>query len=67
MLSTKDSKLFEKRHASEVWKTPPKNVEVSNFAFERVHPNLITAIISDLGVLAPANFMVAFDKKWPKL
>jgi len=58
---------IEKRHASEVWKNPPRNVEISNFAFERVHPDLITAVISDLGVLAPESFVGAFDKKWPEL
>jgi len=58
---------IEKRHAGEVWKRAPKGVKISNYAFERIHPDQITTIISDLGVLAPEAFLEAFNKKWPEL
>lgn len=48
---------IEKRSFKEVWEKPPRGVEISNIAFERVDPDLIAAIISELGVYTPENFV----------
>ena len=47
----------EKRFAGEVWKNPPKNVTISNYAFEKVKANLVTGIISELGIFKPGFFV----------
>jgi ribose 1,5-bisphosphate isomerase len=58
---------IEKRHAKEVWAKPPRGVEVSNFAFGMINPDLVSAIISELGVLAPETFIGEFNTRWPEL
>ena len=57
---------IEKRKGNEIWKNPPKGVTVNNFAFEKVNPNLITGIISELGIYKPHIFMqeVKVNNKW---
>ena len=56
---------IEKRGAEEVWENPPKDIRISNYVFEKVNPNSITAIISELGMLSPQNFMVKVLEKYP--
>lgn len=58
---------IERRDAREVWERPPKNVEVMNLAFERVDPQLLTAIISELGVYSPDIFLQEVIKTYPFL
>lgn len=48
---------IEERIRKEVWPRTPKNVKITNIAFEKLHPRLITAIICELGVLMPSNFV----------
>jgi len=55
---------IEKREAKEVWKKPPKGVKISNLAFEKVHPNLIMGIISELGIIQPEAFVVEVKRKY---
>jgi ribose 1,5-bisphosphate isomerase len=57
---------IEKRATKEIWKNPPHGVHVSNYAFEKVDPNKITAIISELGVFKPEAFVEEVRKnyKW---
>ena len=57
--------VIEKRHSKEIWKNPPKNVKVYNYAFEQINPNLITSIISELGVHSPDNFVREVTKSYP--
>lgn len=42
--------VIEQRGASEVWPKAPKGVKIENPAFERIEPENITAVISELGV-----------------
>lgn len=58
---------IEKRSFKEVWDKPPKRVDVQNIAFERVDPDLIAAIISELGVYTPENFVSEVKKTYPWL
>lgn len=44
---------IEIRKSSEIWDKAPKNVTVSNYAFEKIDPDLVTGIISELGVYSP--------------
>ena len=55
---------IEKRATKEIWKRPPRGVHVSNYAFEKVDPNKITAIISELGVFKPEAFVGEVRKKY---
>ncbi|RLE39078.1 ribose 1,5-bisphosphate isomerase [Candidatus Woesearchaeota archaeon] len=59
--------MIELRPAKEIWSSPPKKVQIFNFAFERVSPELITAIISELGVYRPQLFVSEFKRTYPEL
>ncbi len=56
---------IEKRASREVWKNPPKNVKISNPAFEKVKPELITGIISELGIYKPEMFLEIVTEAYP--
>ena len=58
---------IERRSYKEVWDKRPGGVEVSNIAFEKVHPDLIAAIISELGVYPPENFVTEVKRTYPWL
>jgi len=57
---------IEKRAEKEIWKNPPRGVHVSNYVFEKIDPNKITGIISELGVFKPEAFVEEVRKnyKW---
>ncbi len=59
------SEKIEERAEKEIWNNPPKGTTIINPAFEKINPNLITGIISELGVLAPKNFVTQVKKKYP--
>ncbi|TAL48152.1 hypothetical protein EPN87_01235 [archaeon] len=54
---------IEQRSVKEIWSNPPRGVKISNYAFEKVHPDLITGIISEIGVMKPENFVSEVEKK----
>ncbi|MBU4502524.1 MAG: hypothetical protein KKA79_08050 [Nanoarchaeota archaeon] len=56
---------LERRDAKEVWPKPPKGVKISNIAFELVHPDLITGVISELGVYNLDGFIAEAKKAYP--
>jgi len=56
---------IEQRATDEIWKNPPKGVKISNFVFEKIDPNKITAIISELGVLKAEVFIEEVRKNYP--
>ncbi|MFH1638337.1 MAG: hypothetical protein ABIB71_07975 [Candidatus Woesearchaeota archaeon] len=53
----------EQRSSKEVWEKPPKGVKIENPAFEKVSPEMVTAIISELGVLKHEAFIEEAKKK----
>jgi len=57
---------IEKRAAKEIWSRHPKGVQISNYVFEKIDPNKITGIISELGVFKPEAFVEEVRKnyKW---
>jgi len=56
---------IEKRGTREVWSTAPKGVTVDNHAFEKINPDLITGIISELGVYKPTIFIEEVKRTYP--
>ena len=53
-----DEKI-EERLAREVWANAPKGVKIENPAFEKINPELIEGIISELGLLKHSQFVNA--------
>lgn len=56
--------VIEKRFSKEVWNTKIKNIKISNFAFEQIDPELITGIISELGIFKPSVFVEEARKNY---
>jgi ribose 1,5-bisphosphate isomerase len=56
---------IEKRDPKEVWPTAPKGVKINNFAFEKINPDLITGIISELGIYKPSIFVEEVKRAHP--
>ncbi len=54
---------IEFRKAEEVWKKPPKGVKIENPAFDEIEPELIKAIVSEIGVLSFNEFLRKKAKK----
>lgn len=61
-----DEKI-EQRHEQEIWSYPPKGVTVNNYAFEIVSPELITGVISELGIYSPDVFIEELKRTSPWL
>ena len=56
---------IEERNFREVWKDKPKNVTIVNPAFEKINPDLISGIISELGVYKPNIFVEEVKLNYP--
>ncbi len=59
-----DEKL-EQRFYTEVWRNPPKGVKISNIVFEKIHPSLVTGIISELGIFSVDRFVEEVTRAYP--
>jgi ribose 1,5-bisphosphate isomerase len=57
----------ELRSHKEVWDKKPAGLRIKNYAFEKIHPELVTGIISEMGVYPHQMFMQEFKKKYKKL
>jgi len=58
---------IEIRGYEEIWKRTHANIKIKNPAFEVVDSKYITAIISELGILKPKQFVKKVKKKYPWL
>lgn len=58
---------IEKRAAEEVWEDPPGGVDVVNYAFERIAPEKVDGVVSELGVHKPSDFVEAVSEEYPEL
>ncbi len=58
---------IERRASEEVWGEPPEGVEVVNYAFEKIAPEKIDGIVSELGVHEPEEFAEAVSGEYPTL
>lgn len=56
---------IENRGREEVWADAPKNVTIMNPAFEIVKPELVSSIISELGLYKPEMFIEEVRHKYP--
>jgi ribose 1,5-bisphosphate isomerase len=56
---------IEKRKPAEIWPTAPKGVKINNFAFEKINPDLITGVISELGIYKPSIFAEEVKRAYP--
>ncbi|MFP4111952.1 MAG: translation initiation factor eIF-2B [Candidatus Woesearchaeota archaeon] len=56
--------VIEERSPDEVWEKPPSNVNIINPAFEKINTTLITAVISELGILSPDIFFNEIREKY---
>jgi len=56
---------IESRKVSEVWQKKPKKLKISNVVFEEIPANLISGIISELGLLEPSTFVSELEKNYP--
>lgn len=59
--------LIEERDPKEVWTDAPKKVKVVNYAFEKIDPDKISGIISELGVYPHQTFIGEVKKNYPYL
>ncbi len=58
---------IEQRNPHEVWDNSPKNITILNPAFEIINSDLITGIISEIGVYKPALFVNEVQERYPFL
>lgn len=56
---------IEQRETCEVWENPPEGVNIHNPAFEPVNPELITGLITELGIIKPETLMTEIEKVYP--
>lgn len=56
---------IELRDAREVWEKRPSGVAIKNYAFEGVEPDLVSGIISELGVFKPEVFIEEVKAAYP--
>ncbi len=56
---------IERRSGNEVWPGAPKGVRIDNRAFEKIGSDLITGIISELGVYKPEIFVEEVRRNYP--
>nr|VDS11034.1 R15P Isomerase [uncultured Candidatus Pacearchaeota archaeon] len=57
--------VIEERNPNEVWDRVPKSVRVRNYAFEKVIPENVSAIVSELGIYNNDTFIEETKKKYP--
>ena len=57
---------IEKRPAGEVWPKAPRNLQIYNFAFDKIPANYITGYITELGILKPRQLFakIKMNYKW---
>lgn len=56
---------IEQRDPKEVWENPPAGVTIMNPAFEVVSPDVISGIITELGIVKPETLITEVRKNYP--
>lgn len=56
---------IEQRSPAEVWENPPKGVTILNPAFEYTSPDVVTGIITELGIFKPETLVTEVQKAYP--
>ncbi len=60
-------KTIESRPSKEVWPAAPPNITIDNHAFESIDPELVTGIISEIGIFKPEVFVEEVKRAYPKM
>lgn len=60
-----EEEKIEMRSTKEIWKNPPKGIKILNPAFEKINPQLVTGIISELGLFMRKSFIAAIKENYP--
>ncbi len=53
------------RPAHELWSRSPKSISIMNYGFEKVHPKLITGIITEFGIYKPVHMLAMIKEQYP--
>ncbi len=57
--------IIEERDPNEVWDNPPKGVTIRNPAFEITSPDVITGMITELGIVKPETLISRIQITYP--
>ncbi|MEM2954822.1 MAG: hypothetical protein QW625_02645 [Candidatus Nanoarchaeia archaeon] len=60
-----EEEKIEMRSTKEIWQNPPKGVKILNPAFEKINPQLVTGIVSELGLFMRKSFIAAIKENYP--
>lgn len=55
---------IEKRKNDEVWPNAPKGIRIENLQFEKIDPELISGVISEIGIFTPQMFIEEIKSKY---
>jgi len=55
---------IEKLMKRKIWTKPPRRVKINSYAFERIKPDVISGIISELGIYKPEVFVEEVKKNY---
>jgi len=58
---------IEKRSSSEVWKNPPRGLNIINYAFDRIPTDMLSGYITEQGVINPEQLTDEVKKVCPWL
>lgn len=50
---------------ADIWPTAPEGIEIDKHIFEKIKPDLIAGIISELGIYSPEIFVEEAKRAWP--
>ncbi|HBB02806.1 MAG: translation initiation factor, aIF-2BII family, translation initiation factor eIF-2B subunit delta [Candidatus Peregrinibacteria bacterium GW2011_GWF2_38_29] len=56
---------IEERDPKEVWENPPAGVTIFNPAFEIIAPDIITGVITEIGIVKPETLVLEVQKYYP--
>lgn len=57
--------IIEERDPKEVWDSPPAGITIKNPAFEITSPDVITGMITELGIVKPETLVMLIAKNYP--
>jgi ribose 1,5-bisphosphate isomerase len=57
--------VIEERDPAEVWENPPAGVTIKNPAFEITSPDVLTGIITEIGIFKPEVLVLEIQKYYP--
>ncbi len=58
---------IEKRPSSEIWKNPPRGLNIINYAFDRIPAEMLTGYVTERGIITPEQIGEEVKKVCPWL